>query len=263
MQTFVQGEPIPEEEEPKTGSGSSESTPRKPRSSRGRRASVAYSTKSAKSYVSSLVARISHSSGDRRSIKQAAAAWFRGKPLPPVPPLPDVAFRDVRKAEDALPLPDLVSRAQILSSMLDNGQRPYDSDAGVINEQKAQQTGSMDGGYRIGASANVWNSGANPNVADGTRGRKTRSGDFTQRPEHEDNSPVRIRGLAWSNLSKRQRIGCVTILVALIIAVTVAIAVGVVAGERKSRVHVCPGTFAGAACNLGAYTAMWYFEAAD
>lgn len=250
MPMAMQGEPIPEEDEPKTATPSGYSTPGKSRSSRGRRASIAQSSKSARSYVSSMVARISHSSTDRRSIKQVASTWFRGKPLPPVPPLPYMPFRDVRKAEDALALPDLVSRAQVLSAMLDNGQRPYDSDL-LVQETKNRQGVPTDVDYRIGPVADVWNSGANPNIGHGARGRKSRSGDFYQRPDSADNSPVRLRRFAWSNLSKRQRVGCVTTFMIVIVAVTVAIAVGVIANERKNHVHVCPGTFAGAACDLG------------
>lgn len=248
-QTFAQGDPILEEEEPRTTAGSGPSTPAKSRSSRHRRASTAYSSKSAKSYVSSLVARLSHSSGDRKSIKQAAV-WFRKKPLPPVPPLPNIPFQEIRKAEDALPLPDLVNRAHALEEMLDNGQRPYDSESMFNREVKLDSGAPLDPTVRVGQISEVWNSGADPNCMHAARGRKGRSGDFTQQFGRVD-SPPRRRRISWSTLTQRQRIIALLVFMATLACVTVAIAVGVIAGGKKPHVRVCQGAFAGVACNLG------------
>ncbi|KZT30481.1 hypothetical protein NEOLEDRAFT_1173902 [Neolentinus lepideus HHB14362 ss-1] len=91
-----------------------------------------HSTRTTKSYVSSLISRISSSTG-ARSLKQA---WRRAKPLPPVPVLPDytiVQEREWRKIEESLPLPDLVNRAGALSSMLEKGHRPHHSESSLLN----------------------------------------------------------------------------------------------------------------------------------
>ncbi|KAI0697125.1 hypothetical protein BC835DRAFT_1413840 [Cytidiella melzeri] len=248
-------DPILEEEEFRPASG--RSTSGKSRASTGgRRASTTYSTKSAKSYVSSLVARLSHSSPDRKSVKQVAVSWFRGKPLPPVPPLPNMPFQEIRKAEDALALPELAGRAQILSAMLDRGIRPFDSDDTVAqnHDSRYKEHFSASGvDIRVGAAPTVWNSGAEPNVTQTTRDRRGRSEDFTNRvPPVQPDSPTRPpRKGVWSTLSKEQRIWFIVAFIALIITVTVAVAVGVTVGT-KHHDHVCPGDLAGASCNMNA-----------
>ncbi|KAI0348514.1 hypothetical protein BDW22DRAFT_96751 [Trametopsis cervina] len=252
QQTFAKADPILEEEEYRPASG--RSTPGKSRSSRGRRGSTAYSTKSTKSVVSSLMARLSHSSSDRKSIKQAAVSWFRGKPLPPVPPLPNMPFQEIRKAEDALGLPDLVGRAQILSAMLDKGQRPYESDE-VLDSRYKERFSIPDVGMRIGPApnSNVWNSGAEPNIRTVARDRRGRSEDFSaQLPPVQPDSPTRKpwRRSAWTKLSKQQRIWVIVGFMAVISIVTIAVAVGVTVSSRHNDSHSCPGSFAGASCNL-------------
>lgn len=258
QQTFSQAQvdPILEEDEFRPPSG--HTTPSKSRSSRGRRASTTYSTKSAKSYMSSLVARLSHSSGsgDKRSIKQSAVSWFRGKPLPPVPPLPNVPIQQIRRAEDQLALPELAGRAQILSAMLDKGQRPYDSDD-ILNQQQQfdsrykEQFSATGIDVRTGPSlGDVYNSSVNPNVNRTARDRRGRSEDFTSRLPQPDSPTRPARRAAWSKLSKKQRIWVILAFVALIIIITVAVAVGVTQGH-KSHAHTCPANLGGASCNLG------------
>ncbi|KAJ3525497.1 hypothetical protein NM688_g8395 [Phlebia brevispora] len=130
LQAFSRKDTIPEEADDPGRTSSASGTPGKDsRDSRPRRSSVTYSTNTSKSNFSSLIARVSHSSGgpDRRSLKQLSTSMFRRKPLPPVPPLPHIAVQDIRRQEDSLQLPDLVSRAQVLSQLLDKGHRPHHS----------------------------------------------------------------------------------------------------------------------------------------
>ena len=75
--------------------------------------------------------------------------------------------------EDALPLPDLVNRAQALEEMLESGQRPYDSDS-AFHRQSTNEVTAV--GMRLGPAGPVWNSGADPNRMHSARGRKGRSG---------------------------------------------------------------------------------------
>jgi len=85
-------------------------------SSRGRRHSFV-STGTTKSYVSSLISKLSRAT----SRKQTTA-----KPLPPVPTIP-IGLRnsDYQKFEESMPLPQLANRAEVLSKMLAVGRRPH------------------------------------------------------------------------------------------------------------------------------------------
>lgn len=244
MGTFAKGDPILEEEEPKISGPSTPSQSRHSRA-RSRRASTTYSTKSAKSYLSSLATRISHSTGDARSVM----AWFRGKPLPPVPPLPDHAFREIQKAEQDLPLPELVDRAVALSSLLDKGHRPYHSMISLAQPQpeQGQQMPETEG------FGDVRYTGADPTRMHAARGRKGRSGDFSQQfgrslviPPDPD-TPTRTRR---PPLTRRQKAIAALVGALLIVALIVGLAVGLTVGKKHPK-HTCPGHLTGAACTLG------------
>ncbi|GJE87616.1 hypothetical protein PsYK624_036990 [Phanerochaete sordida] len=247
INTFAKGDPILEEEEPPISGPSTASQSRHSRT-RSRRTSTAQSARTTRSYVSSLIGRISHSSGDQRSLKQTTMAWFRGKPLPPVPPMPDHAFREIQKEEQALPLPDLVNRAAVLSSMLDRGHRPYHSTISLGNSKERSMPDT-------GGHGDVRFSGADPTGAQTARGRKGRS---------ENLSPQSRRGSVGghdpnpSGMSRRflpagrRRLTIVLIVVTLIICIVVAVAVGVTVGEKHTSKHTCPGNLAGATCTLDA-----------
>ena len=74
------------------------------------------STRTTKSYVSSLISKLSRVASKKRPIS---------KPLPPVPSIPgQLQSSDYRKFEDLMPLPQLASRAEVLSKMLARGRRP-------------------------------------------------------------------------------------------------------------------------------------------
>lgn len=86
------------------------------RHSRGRRQSLA-STRTTKSYVSSLLSKLSRATSRKRNMT---------KPLPPVPTIPpDLRDADSQKFEESMPLPQLANRADILSRMLARGHRPH------------------------------------------------------------------------------------------------------------------------------------------
>lgn len=242
MATFEKGDPILEEEEPKS-SGPSSANSRHSRS-RSRRASIAHSAKTTKSSVFSLMTRLSHSTADRKSLKQATTSWFRGKPLPPVPPLPDHAFRELQKQEDELPLPDLVNRAAALSSMLDKGHRPYHSMISL--EHGSNQSRPPTGNF--GQDARY--SGADPHKMLSQRGRKNQVGDLSQQQwsqPQDQNASGRSKRLP---LSKRRKLFIALAIILLIVCITVGVAVGVTVGEKHSSGHSCPNNLAGASCSL-------------
>lgn len=248
-----QSDPIAEEDEPRTGTSSGPSTGRMSRN-RERRSSVA-TTRTSKSYMSSLVTRFSHSTGERRSLRQTTMAWFRGKPLPPVPPLPDHAFQEIqiRKREDELPLPALVTRAATLSHLLDKGHRPYDS--AVFEHVDKDGRSSVPAAGPSSAFGDVRYSGADPNLMYSARGRKWRSGDYTQAGINlplppSPGTPSKSRQTVFRPLSKKRKIIASLVAVFIIAIIAIAVAVGVVWG-KKSR-HSCSGNMAGAACDLDA-----------
>ncbi|EKM61157.1 uncharacterized protein PHACADRAFT_247580 [Phanerochaete carnosa HHB-10118-sp] len=241
MSSFAKGDPILEEE-PQTGGPSTASQSRHSRT-RSRRTSTANSAKTSKSFVSSLIGRISHSSGDR-SLKQTTMAWFRGKPLPPVPPIPDHAFREIQKAEGELPLPKLINRAQALSSLLDRGHRPYHSAISLDNAKErtmSEQEELRDIRYSGADPAGIGSAGGR------SRDRSPRPRDWP--PEAQDPSPPTAS--KWFMLTRRRKLMIGAMVILLVICVTVGVAVGVTVGEKHAK-HTCPGNMAGAACTLNA-----------
>ena len=203
------------------------------------------STKTSKSYVPSLVTRFSHSTvGERRSFKQAVT-WFRKKPLPPVPRLPDFSVHqeiEHRRAEATLPLPDLVHRAQALSQMLDKGDPPHHSP--IEGNNKFEELYLPSGS----APSSPPNFSANhPGLM--SRARKAysqdyRDGEWNQVPPAVPNKPRKFL------VTRRQKICCGGIVLAIVIIV-IAVAVGVSVGKKHSSSSSCAANLAGAKCDLG------------
>lgn len=247
MNSFAKADPILEEDEPQISGPSTASQSRHSRT-RSRRTSIAHSAKTSRSYVSSLIGRLSHSSGDQRSIRQTTTGWFRGKPLPPVPPMPEHAFKEIQKAEQELPLPDLVNRAAALSSMLDRGHRPYHSTISLANTKERSSPG-------IDGSGELRYSGADPNSMNSARGRKGRSEQLSGRSRSwqfggQDSGPSAT--FKPFVLTRRRKIILGLSVIFLVICVVVAVAVGVTVGEKHRSVHTCSGNMTGAACTLDA-----------
>jgi len=86
------------------------------RPSGGRRQSFV-STRTTKSYVSSLISKLSRATSRKRTTP---------KPLPPVPPIPtELRDAEYQKFEESMQLPQLANRADVLSKMLARGHRPH------------------------------------------------------------------------------------------------------------------------------------------
>ncbi|KAI9513030.1 hypothetical protein F5148DRAFT_972413 [Russula earlei] len=87
----------------------------------------AYSTRSMRSHVSSLI-----STAGQHTARAARATleWMRVKPLPRLPTIPNVSLsqeQEHRRMEGAVPLPQLAERADRLTALLDTGHLPHDS----------------------------------------------------------------------------------------------------------------------------------------
>ena len=256
MQAIPRESAIEEVEEP-TGA----STPQLPhahtpsRHREHRQPSIAYSSKTTKSYVSSLIARLSHASGtDRtRSVKNASTStqWFRKRPLPPVPPLPHLAVRDIQNTENAMPLPTLVNRAQALEQLLDKGHRPHHS----MYSADVEGGSELKGGYtfprapgtgQTPSEGEVIYSGLDADVMRTLRARKANSGDWSYTNE-QPQTPTRS-GLRWSSFSRKQKIWVWVVLGVVVVGIIVGVVVGVVVGHKPK--HKCPLNSAGATCSL-------------
>ncbi|KAJ3490581.1 hypothetical protein NLI96_g1350 [Meripilus lineatus] len=198
-----------------------------------------HSTKTSKSYVPSMITRFS--AGERRSFKQAMT-WFRKKPLPPVPRLPDFSVHqeiEHRRAEATLPLPDLVHRAQTLSKMLDKGDPPHHSPIEGRNKFEELYLPPSSS-----SAAPLYNnpSASNPGLI---RARKGRSQDYSGAAYPEGGSGPRRFAM-----TKRRKMCCGVGVVVLVVVVVIAIAVGVTVGKKRSSGPKCAGNFAGSLCNL-------------
>ncbi|KAH8099433.1 hypothetical protein BXZ70DRAFT_894922 [Cristinia sonorae] len=256
-QSFPHSETI-EEETPAT----SPSTPVTPSRKRDRRQSM-YSNKTAKSYVSSLITRISHSSGDRRSARQTAAHWFRRKPLPPVPRLPNMSLTqevEYQQAEAALPLPDLVNRAQTLSRMLDKGHRPHSSNhpSSHTASRLASQAPSEDGdGVQVFGDEGAKMTGVapRPGMFNATPQRRGRSQDYKDSQWNtlqDPPSPAHGKPPSKPLVFFRHHRLCVGMTVIFIIVIVIAVAVSVTLTRKNKANPRCPDNLAGATCSLNA-----------
>ena len=115
------GELQAREESPKQSSG-----PNSPwRSFRGGRRQSLASTRTTKSYVSSLISKLSRVTSKKQTTP---------KPLPPLPTIPaELRNQEYRKFEESMQLPQLANRADVLSKMLAKGHTPYNGDRSPSN----------------------------------------------------------------------------------------------------------------------------------
>ncbi|KIP12410.1 hypothetical protein PHLGIDRAFT_97694, partial [Phlebiopsis gigantea 11061_1 CR5-6] len=96
--------------------------------------------------------------------------------------------------------------------------------------------------------------GADPTWMHSARGRKGRSGDFTQQPwnQQQPQSPDTPTKARRPPLTKKRKTIIALIVVGLVIGITVGIAVGVTVGDKDHSQHSCPGNLTGNACTLDA-----------
>lgn len=199
------------------------------RSSGTRRQSLV-STRTTKSYVSSLISKLSRATSRRQPIL---------KPLPPVPSIPNqLRGSDYRKFEESMPLPQLASRAEVLSKMLARGYRP-DSNYSPSNPTS---TPRMD--VHLGsvsqtppASRSNW-----PTIPEAPS--------FVFHAEEKATTPSRPVGF-WDRLitkfGKRRII--VTLIVIALLLIVLAVLLGVLL--KKSALPKCPAGKTGTDCDIG------------
>jgi hypothetical protein len=203
------------------------------RSSRGRRQSLT-STRTTKSYVSSLISKLS----------RAASRRFATKPLPPVPAIPgELRDSDYQKFEDAMPLPQLANRADVLSKMLAKGHRPY-SDYSPSNVHRSMPDTGMeipwDGVTQTrGAAKSGW-----PAIHEASA--------YGHHPEEKAASSERPVGF-WERLTTRfgkKRI-VATLIVIPALLIILAVLLGVLLSRKSTGLPDCPAGKTGTDCDIG------------
>lgn len=174
---------------------------------------------------------------------------------------------EYRRAEAALPLPDLVNRAQTLSRMLDKGHRPYSHNQ--LTSQPDSRLGQValppDGlmGVQIFSDEAVRMSSAVPHS-----GRLSLSPQRRNRSEEvkdpawnasqtSPESSAPLRTLARPLALLRQHKLCVGIALLAIVIIVVVVAVSVTV-TRKHRQPKCSGNLTGSSCTLGEFINFVY-----
>ncbi|EPQ60727.1 hypothetical protein GLOTRDRAFT_135358 [Gloeophyllum trabeum ATCC 11539] len=223
------------------------------RSGHSRRQSF-HSTRTTKSYVSSLVSKITSSSG----AKSFKPPWRRAKPLPPVPTIPDYTIaqeREWRRIEESLPLPELVNRAGALSTMLEKGHYPHRSAStlpAATGQKEDDSVRPTAGDLAIGQHIDDAGTGARAtgfwHMNRSKKHQRNRTVDQAQLHSSMD-SPTRLKSM---RTPKKTRL---RLLIAGALLLVIIVVVGTVAGvvsRQKSSAHSCPGNFTGNSCQLDA-----------
>ncbi|KAI0068328.1 hypothetical protein BV25DRAFT_1875757 [Artomyces pyxidatus] len=202
-----------------------------PAGPRERRVST-HSNKTVKSQVSTFI-----SAAGQRSIRavRQTLEWFRVKPLPPVPTMPNMSYhqeQEYRRMEGAVPLPDLAERADRLGTMLDAGRLPHDSMGSYPNgvngvEKFTHQADEYPDGARVsGLGGQNW----------------------------QDQSLAKAKPFGLKTpLTRSQKIKLAAALAVLVFLALVGVIIGIVLGMRHTHPAVtCPGNMTGASCTLNA-----------
>ena len=222
-------------ETPKYSAGANPSK----QSSGGRRQSLA-STRTTKSYVSSLISKLSRAT----SRKQPAS-----KPLPPVPFIPSqLRSSDYRKFEESMPLPQLASRAEVLSKMLARGHRP-DSNYPSPN---ATPTLGMDI-HLSGISQTL----GTPRSNWAAISEVSPYGHRSEEKVATSNRPVGFWDRLITKFGKRRII--VTLVVIATLLIVLAVLLGVLL-RQKSTLPNCPTGKTGTDCDIGMFVFPFPFR---
>ena len=202
------------------------------RSSRGRRQSFV-STRTTRSYVSSLISKLSRSTSRRQPIT---------KPLPPVPSIPsDLRNSDYRKFEDAMPLPQLANRADVLSKMLARGRRP-DSNYSPSNPTPVAEVEI----YWNGISQTLETSRSNWSTAPEAASHVCRS----EEKRATSNRPAGFWDRLITRFGRKKIIA--TLIAIAVLLIVLAVLLGVLV-RKKSTLPKCPAGKTGTNCDIGTF----------
>ena len=208
----------------------SSANPSRP-SLRGRRQSLV-STRTTKSYVSSLISKLS-----RVTTRKRTAA----KPLPPIPSVPsELRNSDYRKFEESMPLPQLANRAEALSKMLAKGHNPHDNDHSSSNFYRSMPTTGVEV---------PWDGVAQ------TQDTTHQVTFYEYHPEEKVATPERPAGF-WERLTKRfgKKRVIATIMMMAALLIILAVILGVLLRKKSTPVlPKCPAGRTGTDCDIGVF----------
>ena len=211
----------------------------------GRRQSF-ISTRTTKSYISSLISKLSRATSRKRP----------PKPLPPLPAFPgELRNSDYQKFEDSMPLPQLANRAEVLSKMLASGVSPHDTDHSPSNLCLSMPS--------TGAEA-PWNGVTQAQDASRSNWGTTHEVSFYQHHQGEEKveTPERMVGF-WNRITTR--FGKKRVVAMLIVMATLVILLAVLLGVllRKKATPVlpkCPSGRTGTDCDIGEFILPSFFS---
>lgn len=209
---------------------------------------------SKKSVVSSVVSRISRLSTASTGRKARYLAWLKKRPLPPLPPMPrnlppELPHMDeIQKSEQAIPLPTLAKRAEVLGGMLDDGRLPagsiltndYNKGIGVdriLYDNEQDQYPQV--------TIRILNAGRPNRLFPRFRGHRE-----PVRPEtvYSAGQPRYLPPKRGRTRRFHAILGCLLIAGILVIALPI----GLVERKKHSDQPSCTGNFTGASCTLDA-----------
>lgn len=208
---------------------------------------------SAMSLMSSFIPRFSAiPSGTRResrSIPQAVGGWFKSKPLPRLPVHTNMTIAveaEHRKADEALPLPELVDRADTLSGMLEKGRYPHTSIISMPIPNRAATPCIVTPWEAFPGDDRKDNGIIGDSPGTLTQSWKGKSGDASV----QDQWPVLDNHNMKRVLVTRRQMIAIGLLLMLLLGLIIGLSVGLTL-KTKHNLPDCPGNFTGNACNLG------------
>ena len=192
------------------------------------------STRTTKSYVSSLISKLSRATSRKRTV---------AKPLPPVPTIPtELRETEYQKSEESMPLPQLANRADVLSKMLARGHRPH-SDHSPSNVYRSIPTPGVEV---------QWNSITQTLEASGSKRPTIQESSYRYHSGEKAESSNRPVGF-WHRLVARfgkKRIITMLIVIAVLLVVF-AILLGVLLRKKSIALPKCPAGKTGTDCDIG------------
>ena len=198
------------------------------RPSRGRRQSLA-STRTTRSYVSSLISKLSRTTSRIRAMT---------KPLPPVPAIPaELRNSDYQKVEESMPLPQLANRADVLSRMLARGHRPH-SDHKPSNVHSFTSTPEVEVQWD-GTTRSNWPTVHEISAYNYHSGEKVAT----------SNRPAGFRDKLITRFGKKKIIVVLIVIAALLIIL--AVLLGVLLRKSTTALPKCPAGKTGTDCDIG------------
>lgn len=214
------------------------------RSSRGRRQSLA-STRTTKTYVSSLLSKLSRTVSRKRDAT---------KPLPPVPAMPPVLRdADYQKFEESMPLPQLASRADILSRMLARGHRPH-SGYSPSNFHRSTPTPGVEvqwNGFTqtLEPSRSTWhaNHEGSPPI------------NHSQEKEASSSQFASFRDRLITRFGKKRIIGALVVIAILLVVLAVLLGV-LLRNKSTPELPKCPAGKTGTDCDIGTSVFPFFFS---